>query len=367
MGVVANVFGLPVKNLMRDTRAMYNWFFGNANRPSNNAVKFYTGMDAIPFRDSSKPAYYARAGKALLAGNMDEYEGIRDYMTIGGGMTENGFNGKMKDWLLDGVRSGDISRDDAIRIGVEQGFYKDQKAAYSAITKVSSKAENADDDSYEYNLYGRAVDAWQESGADGMNGVITEMIGNGYDDKSVRKEIAGQIGSRIKSGDMTADEGGKMYKALYPDKSADDVYWQVEKWGSEAWLDDDDETTWNKYDGIDAALASGDKAAVARERQLLIDHGVKETTVDGRIYSAGANVVHNAIQDGTTADVTRAVKQLIADGNKPSKVQSSITSHWADEYRAHPTPALKNKIVQAYLATGMSNAKATKKVDDWLK
>ena len=311
---------------MRDTRAVYNRLFGNAQRETNDMVVTEQLKSLLPFYDTGKPAYYNRAAEALIAGDVQKYQDISDYLMLANGVKEETVRQKVRDVLLERAVAGAVDADAAVALLTENGLAKDRADAYKKVQTKLAKNEHADEEDYTYSVYRSVVEAYRDNGKAAMEAKIKELETNGYNDKTIRTEAAKQLSDAIKSGDLSADDAGKAYAAIYPDKTRDDVYWWTEERRSNAWLDNDPETNYSKYAELDAAFASGN-----------------------------------------TRDVSDAIKKLMSHGVSAQTAQNSITRAAKEAYIARPTEAMRNKAIQAFMATGLSNKDAAKKVDGWLK
>ena len=88
-GAVANLLGVPMKNVMRDLRTMYNTVYSNAQRPSNTLVMEKDALNNFRLRYIWEPktgfdVYYGRLYEAYRDGDTQEQESLKEYLTING-------------------------------------------------------------------------------------------------------------------------------------------------------------------------------------------------------------------------------------------------------------------------------------------
>ena len=150
---------VPLKNIMRDGRAMFNWFSGApyAQRETSGSVMKYQMIDLLASQDllglvngwlgdagynTNTAHYYERIYQAKKAGNDQAAAEMTEYLTLGKGVKENvvqqnvakqakadenasaaetaeflmGEGGNVRDYTLDQYKEGEISRDEAARI-----------------------------------------------------------------------------------------------------------------------------------------------------------------------------------------------------------------------------------------------------------
>jgi len=114
-GQLAQLFTkLPLKNLMRDVRAMYNWFVGRpyADRETSRAVLRQQTMASFMNADNilgvvvaklgeagyktTNNAYYDRMYNAIQAGNQAEADEIREFLEKGKGISPDKIDSAMR-------------------------------------------------------------------------------------------------------------------------------------------------------------------------------------------------------------------------------------------------------------------------------
>ena len=178
VGQIAQLFtNVPVKNLMRDTRAMFNFFSGKpyADRETNKNVIKYQTVESLANADnllglvnkylgeagykSTNAAYYRSMFDAMQSGNEEEAQGIREYLTLGKGVTDS---------------------------AIETGLKKEAKK----------------------NLEPAEASQWQ----------IDNGLMNG----------TGTITTQFKDGEITETEATKLMKEVNPDLTDDDIYWKLD-------------------------------------------------------------------------------------------------------------------------------------------
>ena len=79
-GTLAKFGGIPLKNIMRDLRSAYNAILKTDWSVPDASSIGYTLLDNLPFRDSSKAAYYQRMENAYASGDEERADDIAQYM-----------------------------------------------------------------------------------------------------------------------------------------------------------------------------------------------------------------------------------------------------------------------------------------------
>lgn len=248
---------IPLKNFMRDFRAMVNWFSGGnakgltgdmfAQRPTSAAVMKYQTLDALVSDDiiglinqklgeagygTSTADYKARIYQAEAAGDKKRAEELTEYVTLGKGVSqekldsdlnsmakkdesltaekrlamleEHGY-GSMSSQVLEEYRSGNLKRAEAEKRYRKERPNATDKQVLEALDKIDyekktgQKVEN-------YSNYTPVYDALEANKADQIRESIKHMLDNGYE----VKDIKSQINSRIKKQYAEADSREKV-------------------------------------------------------------------------------------------------------------------------------------------------------------
>lgn len=79
-GTLAKFGGIPLKNIMRDLRSAYNAILKTDWSVPEASSIGYTLLDNLPFRDSSKTAYYQRMENAYASGDEERADDIAQYL-----------------------------------------------------------------------------------------------------------------------------------------------------------------------------------------------------------------------------------------------------------------------------------------------
>lgn len=169
---------LPAKNIMRDLRAMYNWFIGKpyADRPDSAAVIRLQTEASLMTADNLIGVISAKLGEA-------------GYKT-----TNKGYYGRMFDAMQNGNQTGA----DEIReyLQLAKGV-KDDAIASGLRTQAKEKLEPAE------------ASQWMiDQGL--MSGTST-------------------ITTQFKKGEITETEAKKLYKAEDPKLTEDDIWWKIDR------------------------------------------------------------------------------------------------------------------------------------------
>ena len=261
---------IPAKNLMRDFRAMVNFFTnggaweftgdGYAQRATSNAVLKYQLLDTLMSEDliglingklgeagygTSNKDYYARIFNAERSGNTAAAEEMKEYLLTGKGVSEKTLNENIRpmykndddlssaeklerqkeyglkqttSFITDEYAAGNLSREEAEKLYRQEN----PKATDKDVMKMFDKIdwEKAGNDSDGFTNYTPLMAAIENNKAEEIRKAVDHMTQNGYTAKDIQKEV----NSRLKKEYLAAesekeklrirDALTKTYKAL---------------------------------------------------------------------------------------------------------------------------------------------------------
>lgn len=155
-GTAAKFLGIPLKNIMRDLRSAYNAILKTDWSVPEASNIGYTLLDNLPFRDSSKTAYYQRMENAYASGDEERADDIAQYLE-NNGTTEDAVGDKLSGMLKNMLAAGNDKAVDAILAdmaarGIERdgsdlrktinGLYKDGKITWQQAERLYKRHTN---------------------------------------------------------------------------------------------------------------------------------------------------------------------------------------------------------------------------------
>ena len=247
---------VPVKNFMRDFRAMVNLFSngtaegltggGYAQRETSKAVLKYQTLDLLHTEDliglinselgnsgykTGYSNYVQRIVDAEKADNKSRAQGITEYLLLGKGKQEKQLNSdinslikkdeglsaekrlqmledhgykNMASQVLEEYRKGELTREQAEKMYREENPAADDKKVMAALDEVEYELKNGKIDNY--SNYTPVYDALAANKADEIKEAIKHMLDGGYQ----AKDIKTQINKKIKEQYMEADSQQKI-------------------------------------------------------------------------------------------------------------------------------------------------------------
>ena len=278
---------IPAKNIMRDFRAMVNWFSNGsagftgdsyAQRETSGVVLKYQFIDTLLSEDllgllndrlmdagydTDAKGYVQRLYDAQKTGNKKRAEDLNEYLTLAFGKKQEKINsdvntlvkadestsieekqkllkeneyGSMSSWVLDQYREGSIDRKKAEKLYREERPTATDKQVLEALDKIDyekrtgRKVEN-------YSNYTPLYDAIEENRTEKIREALKYMMENGYKKEDIKKQLT----TKYKQAYLDADVNEKwrirnaiqiIYKAMgYTATDADKIIngWKSEK------------------------------------------------------------------------------------------------------------------------------------------
>ena len=226
-GSIAQIFGLPVKNIMRDARAIYNAITTITGDLDTTAagVKYAIGEAVTGKSVPNKVQLY----EARLAGDKEHEARVAALYD-----DEKSANAAVRDAIRIRFQDGKIDEQTALKHLVLYGGYDGDEAywkmdewKYNA--KKKSDDEDNDDDS-KYSKYYKIYDVVR-SGGD-ITDAVKELTSYGYSRKEVLSTVKSKIGDWYRDGEINKQQASEMLSKDYFDLDSDEIDAIINEWSS---------------------------------------------------------------------------------------------------------------------------------------
>ena len=249
VGQLVQLFtGVPAKNLMRDGRAMWNWFIDQpyAKRESNAGVMKYQTVDTFFNADNiigtvnkwmgdagyktNNDAYYKRIYAAKKTGNEQKAQDMIDYLLKGKGVDAETLKSKMAtlakkdtsataeetagflldngkdptDYIKEQLKAGSMNAEDARKLLQDANPDKSADDAWWTVDRIQYQIEKGLDKTPGGSYY-RLWDAMDANSTEEIRTAIGSMMDHGLEVKNIKKKITEQY----KAAYLDADSDGK--------------------------------------------------------------------------------------------------------------------------------------------------------------
>ncbi len=297
IGQLTQMFtGIPAKNLMRDSRAVYNWFMAPyAKRDSSGNVIRYQMIDQFTSSDimnaiqtmtgmeiwDSKPAgYYQRIYETEKRGDEEAARGMREYVALGLGKDEKTIAGGIasaakKDEDASAAETADWLLDQGYMSGTSwiTSQFKEGKISEEEMRKLY--AEHFPDKNPNTSLWNYWQNEWKEGNISEAEAKKNYLK---YNPKRTEKDwkslLWGNHADDYKDGKITEAEARKLYKQYHPDATENETYWAMDKLNYQKKTGSAED--YSMYNRFDKAIEDRNLKAVREATRELIKYSTSK-------------------------------------------------------------------------------------------
>lgn len=207
IGTLANMVGLPAKNISREIRRTRNLILNSQwNAPTGTGMAEAL-LENVPFYSTKNAAYYERIVAAELKGDTQKAEGYREYMLLSKMVSENSLKNGLKDALRDAYIAGRAEEDAAIQYLMKIGAADDENDAWWEVDKWNEMRDEgiAAGDYRKYDDFLQAVETGEN-----LKATIKEYMDHGVSKTALATQITNGFKQRL----IDAKKAGKGYADL---------------------------------------------------------------------------------------------------------------------------------------------------------
>ncbi len=281
------------------------------------------------------PNQYERMYDALQNKDSERYNTLFDEM-VTKKMRDAAEDGKEKDqedieksvetsakkYIKDGYNSGELTYDEAYTILTKE-FGMEEDDAYFKLDEWLYKSEGHED----YTRYIRLSDA--VNGQGDIQAEIDKLKAQGIEEDTIKSQLTGILKEGYYKGSLS---NGKITQVLkeYEDLDENDIYYKFKEWDFKKTHPDE---SFSRYDAMNNAIkevinGSDNRKPMIAEIKDLMKHGVEAKSLQSQL--------------------TKEYKPLYLELKAKGKAST-----------------LKNILISAYMATGLSQEDAAKRIDKW--
>ena len=281
------------------------------------------------------PNQYERMYEALDENDSDRYKKLFDEI-ITKKMKDAAEDGKektqedleksvvtsMKKYIQDGYNSGELTYDEAYTILTKE-FGMEEDDAYFKLDEWLYKSEGHED----YTRYIRLSDA--VNGQGDIQAEIDKLKAQGIEEDTIKSQLTGILKEGYYKGSLSNEKITQVLKE-YEDLTENDIYYKFKEWDFKKTHPDE---SFSRYDAMNNAIkevinGSDNRKPMIAEIEDLMKHGVEAKSLQSQL--------------------TKEYKPLYLELKAKGKAST-----------------LKNILISAYMATGLSQEDAAKRIDRW--
>ncbi len=207
VGTLANMLGLPAKNISREMRRTRNLIVNSRWTTPDAFNVGQTVLENIPFYEDKNAAYYERIVAAELRGDTKKAEDYREYMLLSKMVNEESLQKGLKKAMQEEFIAGNADEEMAIDYLMKIGAYTEETDAYWEVDKWEYMRETGDK-AEGYRKYADFFTA-VETGTN-LKATIQEYLNNGVS----KTTLASQITNNYKNKMIDLKKSGKGYADL---------------------------------------------------------------------------------------------------------------------------------------------------------
>lgn len=295
---------VPLKNLMRDGRAMYNWVTqpyaeretsGNviANQTADlfwNADNMFGVVnkwlgDAGYKTDTS--AYKKRVYEAMRDGDETAAQNYIDYLLNGKGVKaeKNIMTGtkSVTSYTLEDYQAGNITRTKADELlKTANPKLKDTERA-KKLDEIDYEKETGEDIE-NFSLYTPLYDAMDQGNMTAVEAQKKHLTEVGVKGSEITSKMKSHIKERYGDGEITRKQAEELYKKYAPDTKTQDIAKALDEIDYESETGEDVES-YSLYTRIYAAVDKSDASTIKSQKSYLKTLGIEEKSVNSQIAS----------------------------------------------------------------------------------
>ena len=373
VGQLAQLFtNIPTKNLMRDARAMWNYFVDQpyAKRENSQAVLYYQLIDLLHNSqnltgvintrvfgsegwETTNKGYYKRMYNAEAEGKDEKVKEMMEYLKLARGTKEktitSGLQGLTKEdkkltmeekieklrkqgmkdndiasWVTEQYKNKMITREEAEKYYQMANKKKSADDAYFALERTEAR-ENGEELTSSSDYF-RLDAAMEENNSTEVTKAVNELKLHGYKQDDIEDHMKSTIIRRYKDGEIKRGEAEGLLQKYRKDMTKDDI--------------------WYALDRIDFKNETGAEDA------------------NGYYYR-----LKYAIENGNSAEILKQVKDLNKRGKDAKAIKNALSSAYRQKYidaDVEGRRKIQNKLVKAYVEVGISSTEAVSIMQNWV-
>lgn len=295
---------VPLKNIMRDSRAMYNFVTQpyakrdtSGNVIANQAADLFFNADNFIgvindwLGDSGyktdNAAYKKRVYEAMRDGDETAAQNYIDYLLNGKGVKSEksimtGENG-VTSYVMDDYQAGKITRTKADELlKIANPNMKDQDRA-KKLDEVDYEAKTGEE-AENFSLYTPLYDAMDQGNTSEIEAQKKHLAEVGVKESTISKNIKTHIRNQYEEGAITRKQAEEQYKKYAPGISEKDLAETLDEIDYEKETGTDVES-YSLYTRIYAAVDKSDASTIKSQKNYLKTLGIEEKSVNSQIAS----------------------------------------------------------------------------------
>lgn len=216
-GSIANLTGIPAKNVSRDIRRVRNFLATDKSASSKATLKYTLLENIMPLGlyDDSNKAYYQRLVSALMDGDTQESYDLREYLTQSKGVEENTVNEGVRNAYRDEYKRGGIDKQTAINFLLDHNLVSGDNADKKK-QKAFQYVDKWDEGTDGYSAYNTLKDAFSGGDSSNIQTAWQELTSNGYTDDQIKSQAKTLLKELVQNGAISTTQATELLRKYAP-------------------------------------------------------------------------------------------------------------------------------------------------------
>lgn len=229
LGTIANLVGIPAKNLLREGRRTWNAVVNTQWTAPTGIGVGQAILENMPFYGSKNNEYYQRIVTAKVRGDDEQAEDLRTYMLTSKMVKEETLTKGIREAYQARYEKGGIEKDDAINFLLENNLVTGEteadrkKSAYQYVDKWEEGTEN-------YSAYNTLKDAYGKIDYNAISKAWKELTNYGYTDEQVKTQSRTLIKQLVQAGTITPNQATQILRKWCSYKKDSDNIEKPREW-----------------------------------------------------------------------------------------------------------------------------------------
>ena len=231
-GTIANLLGVPAKNISRDIRRVRNLVMTDKSTASGSSLRYSLLETITPFGlyESSNTAYYERLLAATMDGDKQEQYDLKDYLMSTKGVKESSITSGVRDAYKKVYMHGGIGKNEAVSFLLANDLVSGKTEAerkQNAFEYVDKWEEGTDG----HSVYNTLREAFFDGNSASIQKAWDELEANGWNNDTIGSYVRGTIiREMVTSGKITPTKATELIRKWYPYKKDKDNVSKPQEW-----------------------------------------------------------------------------------------------------------------------------------------
>ena len=229
LGTIANMVGIPAKNLLREGRRAWNAVVNTQWTAPTGINVGQAMLENMPFYSDKNNEYYQRIVTAKVRGDDELAEDLRTYMLTSKMVKEEALTKGIREAYQARYEKGGIEKDDAINFLLENNLVTGEteadrkKSAFGYVDRWEEGTEN-------YSAYNTLKDAYGKIDYTAISKAWKELTNYGYTDEQVKEESRKLLRKLVEAGTISPNQATQILRKWCSYKADSDNLEKPREW-----------------------------------------------------------------------------------------------------------------------------------------